>query len=296
MSQQWEPEREIGIDEAAELIRAKCPDVEFDQARIFASGWDNTVVVLDQDWIFRFPRRSIALPGVRREIDWLEWISERIDLPVPIPAHVGDYDGWPFWGGRLLLGEELAHCPHVDRVPIAESVGRFLAQLHAIEPRGELPVDPFARGDSASRSGKARDVLDDLIGLELWESDPDIEAILAEGSQLGPPLGKPVFSHGDLYSRHVLVGPEADAVCGIIDWGDLCMAVPAVDLAIAYSAFSGEARESLLDAYGSIDPETEIRSRTFAIFSAASVAHYAHDVGDEILLDEAIAGLQGAGS
>lgn len=292
---QWEPEREISLDDAVGLIRTQCPELEFDQARVFAAGWDNSVIMLDADWVFRFPRRSIALPGITREIAWLPWIAKQVDVRVPVPEHTGDYDDWPFWGGRHLVGEELAHSPEVDRVPIAAAVGRFLAQLHAIEPRDELPVDPFGRADSAARAGRARDVLDELAGLGLWHGDVSTEAILDAGSRLGPVSGTLVLSHGDLYARHVLVNERND-VSGIIDWGDLCMAVPAVDLAIAFSAFTGDARAALFEAYGPIDAETELRARTFAIFSAASVAHYAFDVGDVVLVAEALTGLMGVGS
>ncbi len=294
MSPQWEPEREIGVDEAASLIRAQCPDLDFDRARIFAAGWDNSVIMLDDAWVFRFPRRALALPGIGREVDWLPWIATQVDLPVPVPEHVGDYDGWPFWGGRHLIGTELAHSPEIDRVPVAAAVGRFLAQLHAIEPKGDLPVDPFGRADSASRAIRARDVLDELGELGLWHGNEATDAILDAGTRLGPPTGRPVLSHGDLYARHVLI--RDGAVSGIIDWGDLCMAVPAVDLAIAFSAFTGEARAALFAAYGPIDAETELRARNFAIFSAASVAHYAFDVGDVVLVAEALTGLLGVSS
>jgi len=292
MSLQWEPERAITLDQAIALVRTHCPELPFGEARIMAAGWDNTVVLFDDDWVFRFPRRAIALPGIQREIGWLQWIAGQVDLPVPVPEFIGDYDGWPFWGGRHLEGEELAHSPGVDRVPVAAAVGRFLRELHATAPKGGLPVDPFGRADSASRAGRARGVLAELIELGLWQDDPATRTILDNGSRLGPVTGEPVLSHGDLYSRHVLVDPDGQ-VSGIIDWGDLCMAVPAVDLAIAYSAFRGEARTALFDAYGPVDDETEVRARTFAIFSAASIAHYAHDVGNPILLHEALTGLEG---
>ena len=39
-----------------------------DDVRIVAAGWDNTIVLVDETWVFRFPRRQIALPGIDREI------------------------------------------------------------------------------------------------------------------------------------------------------------------------------------------------------------------------------------
>lgn len=316
MSLPWAPERAISLDHALTLVRKHFPDLSFSSARILATGWDNTVVLLDDDWVFRFPRRAIALAGIEREIAWLPWIAGQVGVPVPVPVFVGDYDGWPYWGGRHLAGEELARSPGIDRVPVAAAVGRFLAALHATAVPdgasfGHLPVDPFGRADSASRAARARSVLAELIDLGLFAADDALDAILGAGARLGPVTGVPVLSHGDLYSRHVLIEHSliehslnehklvdpGGQVSGIIDWGDLCMAVPAVDLAVAYSAFAGAARAALFAAYGPVDAETELRAKTFAVFSAASVAHYAHDTGDGVLLAEALAGLDGiAGS
>jgi aminoglycoside phosphotransferase (APT) family kinase protein len=58
-----------------------------------------------------------------------------------------------------------------------------------------------------------------------------------------------VICHGDLHVRHLLVDRDG-SVTGVIDWGDLCLADPAVDLSIAYFAFAGRARADLLSAYG----------------------------------------------
>ena len=210
-----------------------------------------------------------------------------------MPRYVGEHDGWPFWGGSHLAGDELAHRPEVGRVQVAATVGRFLRQLHDTPPMDDsLPIDPFGRADSARRSIRTRTVLDDLADLGLWARDRAIDAILDAGSALEPPSDAPVLSHGDLYSRHVLVDREG-AVSGIIDWGDLCMAAPAVDLAIGFSAFTGNARAAFFDAYGPVDEETLLRARNFAVFSAASVAHFAHDIGDRVLLAEALGGLSG---
>lgn len=47
--------------------------------------------------------------------------------------------------------------------------------------------------------------------------------------------------HGDLHVRHLLVDRDGSAT-GVIDWGDLCLADPAVDLSIAYFGFAGKPR------------------------------------------------------
>lgn len=288
----WRPEREVSLDEARRRVR-EC-GLAGDDVRIIASGWDNTVVLADETWVFRFPRREIALPGIEREIALLPGLAPRLSLPIPVPEHVGMYGDppWRFWGGRHLPGTELAVSPNADHVAVATAIGRFLAELHALPIDASLPVDPFGRADAASRAARARDVIAELRGLDLLAEDAAIVAVLAEGEAAGPARAAPVFSHGDLYARHVLVDDAGDA-SAIIDWGDVCAAPPSVDLSIAFSAFTGSARQAMLDAYGSIDSDTELRARVMAIFSAASVTHYAHDIGDPALLSGALAGLTG---
>lgn len=115
-------------------------------------------------------------------------------------------------------------------------------------------------------------------------------ALLAEGSRLGKPTDEPVVVHGDLHVRHLLVDGTG-AAAGVIDWGDVCRADPAVDLAIAFSGFDGAARAAFLTAYGPVSAERELRARVLAVFLSAALAEYAAAEGRDRLLGEALAGL-----
>lgn len=289
----WTPEREITVSEARRCV-LEC-GLSADDVRIIAEGWDNTVVLVDDAWVFRFPRREIALPGIDREIAMLPRLAPALSLPVPVPEHVGSYGDppWRFWGGRHLPGTELAVSPDADRVAVATAVGRFVAELHALRADPELPLDPFGRADARSRAVRARDVVADLRTIGIAHDLGPVDDLLSAGETAGPPPIETVLSHGDLYSRHVLVDDEGRAAA-VIDWGDLCAAPASVDLSIAYSAFEGPARDAFVAEYGPIDADTELRARVMAAFSAASVALYAHDKGDDVLLDEALGGLERA--
>ena len=116
---------------------------------------------------------------------------------------------------------------------------------------------------------------------------------IGEAGGLGPPAGRPVLAHGDLHLRHLLVGESGDA-SGVIDWGDICLADPAVDLSLAYSGFAGPARAALLAAYGPVDAERELRARVLAVSVCASLAEYAFSDGRARLLRESLAGLRRA--
>ena len=177
---------------------------------------------------------------------------------------------------------------------MAAEVGRFLAGLHAVAPPDpDLPVDPFRRADAADRAARTRDVLDQLVASDLPVPSGPADDLLRAGAAAGPPPRENVLSHGDLYARHVLVDQGGQA-CAVIDWGDLCTAPRSVDLAIAWSAFAGEERAAFLAEYEPVDADTELRARVMALFSAAAVAAYAHDLGDVALLADSLAGLDRA--
>jgi aminoglycoside phosphotransferase (APT) family kinase protein len=323
---QWTAEVEVTPRFAADLIREQFPDLGAQQVTLLATGWDNTAFVVDGQWLFRFPRREIAVPGVRREIAVLPQLAAALPLPIPDPQFVGEPSSrypWPFFGTRLLPGGELADSGLSDseRAGAAASVGHFLRMLHdpglvPLVDGADLPVDPMRRASPAVRAPWAREVLDRLVRRGIWAADSDVSRFLDQaergaagagsadraagvaerGGTLAPGdglsgRGPLVVSHGDLHVRHLLVDRDGSAT-GVIDWGDLCLADPAVDLSIAYFGFTGKAREDLLSAYGRpVSTERELAARTCAISLAVSLAEYAAADARPLLLQECTAGL-----
>ena len=81
---------------------------------------------------------------------------------------------------------------------------------------------------------------------------------------------------------------------GIIDWGDLCIDDPAMDLSLCYAAFENESRQAFLDTYGAISAERELRARALAIQLSATLATYALDIRQNELAAESLRGLNRA--
>jgi aminoglycoside phosphotransferase (APT) family kinase protein len=127
----------------------------------------------------------------------------------------------------------------------------------------------------------------------VWGGDPGVDAVLDRAAELDAPRGVPVLVHGDLHARHLLVDPAGRAT-GVLDWGDLCLADPALDLSLGFAAFSGAARAAFLAAYGPVDAERELRARALAVRLAALLARYAVAVHAPALLAESLASLRRA--
>ncbi len=299
MKAEWDAEHTVSEKQAAALVGDRFAHLRGAPVRVLATGWDNTVFLVGGRWVFRFPRREMALPGVRREIAALPALAPRLPLPVPVPELIGRPGNgypWPFWGARLIPGDELAETglEGAARTRAAAGLGEFLRALHdpalVGEAGADLPRDPFRRGDPAVRAPMARVRLARLAGDGVFTPDARVERLLAEGERLGPSGEADVVSHGDLHMRHLLVGGDARAA-GVIDWGDLCLADPAVDLSLAYGGFEGAARAELLSAYGPVGADRELRARVLAVFLCAALAEYAASTGRQRLLAEVLAGI-----
>jgi aminoglycoside phosphotransferase (APT) family kinase protein len=313
----WLAGVDVSAGQAAGLIRAQFPELAAATVTRLATGWDNTAFVVDDRWLFRFPRREIAVPGVRRELAVLPRLAPALPLPIPDPRFAGhparDYP-WPFFGAALLPGTELADAglPDEQRVAAATGIGRFLAVLHdpALAARlgAGLPVDPMRRASAVLRARRAREILVRLAARGTWPGDPAVTALVDRGEALagrdgdvppGPDLpggAEPVICHGDLHVRHVLVD-SAGAASGVIDWGDLCLGDPVIDLSVAYLGFAGPARAALLAAYGRpLSPDQELAARLLAVSLGATLAEYAADDDRPALLRESLAGLRRAAS
>jgi aminoglycoside phosphotransferase (APT) family kinase protein len=296
---EWTAERVVDGDQARALIARQFPELELAELRLIGEGWDNTVWLVDARWAFRFPRREIAIPGVRREMALLPMLAARLPLPVPAPAfrgRPGDGFPWPFFGAPYLPGHEPAPGAPGDaeRIAHAPELAAFLRALHGIElDLGELlPVDPVRRADMAYRAPWAAERLRELARLGLWRAPGRLLALLEQAEALPPAEGQAIV-HGDLHGRHLLVD-AAGRPTGVIDWGDVCRADPAVDLMLLWSYVPPDGRAAFRAAYGPLTDDQLVRSRVLAVFLAATLALYGHEQGMPEVLGEALAGLDRA--
>jgi aminoglycoside phosphotransferase (APT) family kinase protein len=288
---------EVVVDE--QLVRrllAQFPELEVRSLRRLAEGWDNSVWVVDGRYAFRFPRRAIAIPGIEREIAVLPELAPLLPLPVPRPVYVGapteEYP-WPFFGCELIPGDEAGDAALDDdeRVEIGLELARFLRALHTTEIAWPLPIDFNGRADTSRRVMLARDELAELEQLALWRAPPRVERLFDEAERLPRPE-TPVLVHGDLHFRHLLV--DGGHASGVIDWGDVCRADPAIDLPLLWSFVPPEGRSAFLDAYGPVNDAQLLRARLLAIQLCAVLARYGHHERLEGVEREALAGLNRA--
>lgn len=300
MAEPWTAEVVVDADLARELVIAQFPDLAPAVVEPLGEGWDNTAFLVGEQWVFRFPRREVALPMNARELRVLPAIHGRVPLAVPFPERIGAASPrfpWPFAGHRLVPGRSVgsAALDDAQRAAAAIPLARFVAALHGtpardVEAMG-LPGDVIGKMDVASHRTRIRGTLEDLRDRGLLD-DGAVRRIGRVVDDTPPVASRaPVLVHGDLYARHVLVD-DAGLPSGVIDWGDAHAGDPAVDLSVAHHLLPPAAHAAFRDAYGGVDETTWARARFRAAVHAAATARYAHTIGDADLQRETTGALR----
>jgi aminoglycoside phosphotransferase (APT) family kinase protein len=295
----WSAEQAVSEKLARDLIAEQFPLLAPVRLELLGVGWDNSAFLINGEYVFRFPRRQIAVELLRTETRVLPTIVKRLPLPIPFPEFIGTPDerfGWPFAGYRQLAGRTAcaAQMTVAQRAAAAEPIAEFLAALHSVDAdkarQTGAPPDLLGRLDPEKRVPQAHEYLQRAAALGLIESAEPYVRVIAETAAARPPRADALV-HGDFYVRHLLVD-AGGRPCGVIDWGDVHAGDSALDLAIAHSFLPPEARGAFRRAYGPIDDATWRLSRFRALAVSAILVVYGHEIGDNHLVREGLVGLQ----
>ncbi len=217
-------------------IQDHFPDFSFRNARLIDSSFANVVVVLDDDWIFRFPRREWRRAAFSRELRLLRRLRQCTAVKVPEYVYVAPDQS--FGGYKMLKGVELGPglFQSQDRSiqeSVAEQFADLLGALHGLT--SELAGggrtwrnQPNWRYSSSYFREQRKYLIHKLDPTLLARLDSFYEGFAR--AEVGPEQ----LIHGDLDYHHVLLEPETGTL-GVIDFGDARLGDPAQDLALLYA-------------------------------------------------------------
>jgi aminoglycoside phosphotransferase (APT) family kinase protein len=185
-------------------------------------GFDFEVVVVDDAWVFRFPRRDAVVVALEQEAALLPVLSDALPVDVPRFTHISrepPYVVYPLIHGTPLVDED------------SDGVRAFLDSLHALDV-ATLPVE---RTDWVESYRAQCAAFEDLV-LPLLDGPlrAKARALFDEVNSL---TGfEPALVHADLGAEHMLV--QDGRLAGVIDWADARVGDPALDYAwLLHEAF-----------------------------------------------------------
>lgn len=203
-------------------------------------GWDSLVLDINNEYIFRFPRRETTRQQFLKEIGLLPELKKTLSYPIPNFEfiHLAQQElAQSFIGYRKLPGISLDQGTARSQHIIAQ-LGTFLAELHhfPVEEAVRLQI-PFA---------SPQDWRQNYLDFYRWVRTycfPEMQAIeISHFSAVWEDfLGdehnfafQTVLIHGDLVNEHILYDPNRVSLSGIIDWGDARIGDPALDFVGLY--------------------------------------------------------------
>lgn len=291
----WHGDTPVGADLARAIIRTQFPNIRARKVEGIGSGWDNDAFLVDDTIVFRFPRKASAVALLETEARVLPQLAPLLPLPVPVPEWVGQpSELFPrfFLGYRVLLGRTACAAALTDseREWTARSLAAFLSSLHAIPADGlGLPPDLLRRGDFASRLPLIDERLHTLQRRGVIAGPAPWLGLFREVE--GPSADRRAcVTHGDFYACNLLVDDERE-ISGVIDWGDVHVGDPAIDLLVVFAFLPHRARAAFFDVYGAIDDAVAHTARLRAAFHAISVAWTGVETGNDDLATEGRVGM-----
>ncbi len=239
-----------------------------------AGGTDNALYRLGGRMVVRLPRHERTAGTLEQEHRWLPKLAPLLPLPVPTPLARGlPAEGYPWeWSIYEWLEGETAYVrPVADPVRLATDLAQFVGALQRIDTAGGPPPSehnafrgvPLATRDESTRASIAAlaATIDAEAATAVWEASlraPEWE-------------GPPVWIHGDLDARNVLV--REGQVAAVIDWGCLGVGDPACDVAVAWKLLSAHTRDLFRTAL-SIDDASWERARGWVLSQAVNALSY----------------------
>ncbi|MEC0243245.1 phosphotransferase [Paenibacillus dokdonensis] len=295
----WDADWEVSEELASQLIYSQFPQLASKRIQRLGHGWDNTVYVVGDEFVFRFPRRKIAVNLLEMEGRILPELADRIAIPYSKPLffgkETGDYPS-PFLGYTYLAGEFPIGLTDDQRLLSVSVLAHFLKSLHVfplqIAREQGVPHDHRNLTDISSRKEKMLNFLSDLRQ-HLQEEEYCLIEVYLQHLTLDHVNPKDVFLHGDLHFKNMLVD-ETGKISGIIDWGDMNIGHPACDLNLVYSFLPPDARSTFFKEYGEVDEETKILARFIAVYIPMLILLQAASDKDEKIVEEAKANIKRA--
>ena len=255
--------------------------------RIEPTGTDNAIYRLGDDLVVRLPRVGRTVATLEKERAWLPRLAPHLPLAVPMPLAEGTpAEGYPWiWSVyRWLEGVDATVEPIGDFGRAASDLAWFIAALQTIDPAGGPPPGEhnFFRGEALpARDAAVR------ASIAALHDEIDVDAVTAawEAALRAPNWPRPpVWVHGDLDARNVLVGDGR--LSAVIDWGALGVGDPACDVMVAWKLLSAESRDTFREAL-SVDDATWTRGHGWALSQAVNALSYYTVETNAVLVREA---------
>ncbi len=208
--------------------------------RVIMDGWDNQVIEVNNETIFRFTRRRETLEQHIKELELLPLLNKHLTLQVPNPVYHQTETPPYYMAYRKIPGKPITR--DLDEKNL-ETITQFLTELQSIDHIGLRKIPRY----TPEAWKQEYHELYQRITREAYPSlkPSTIAKINRVFNELldAETIFKPTLCHRDLTTDHIL--ESEGKITGIIDWGDSCIGDPAFDLTGLVMGFGEKALKNV---------------------------------------------------
>lgn len=252
------------------------PDLFFHKVEK-SSGQFHDTLIINREWVFRFPHYRDGVDQLSAEVDLLHALQTRLPLAVPIPS-ISSFSppvpGLAVAGYRYIPGDPIDPEVLKNVLPAAQEnlAGLLAGFLHALHelPLAGLPSRlPGGFPEEGFRAAMVRDLrpewetMYDEVAASLFPvMRPDVRRSLKDhffNYFDTPQLQEftPCLRHGDFGGPNILWHRATGQIFGVIDFSSCAVGDPAMDLASA-STLGSDFFERLAHKY---EPDAQKREK-----------------------------------
>lgn len=214
--------------EAIKQIEQEYPDLMIEEIEFLGAGYDSEAFLLNQAYVFKFPRHARAARNLYKEAIVLKEIKDKVPLKVPAICFIGTSDqpnqltfaGHEKIEGVPLDAELLATLTNERKEEMAKELAAFFKALHKIELSTQI------EGLEVNKKGKAAyeyEIIKKAAYPHLKETvqhqiDEVYRQLLKQDFQY-----QKCLIHNDFGASNVYYDQADDKICGLIDFGDVAI-------------------------------------------------------------------------
>ena len=262
-------------------IHTAYPDFPVASVSFNNDGQNNDVLIVNNQYIFRFPKFPGAKDRLKTETAVLSGIQEFITLDIPNPAFIRlnrENDKQTFVGYRMIPGKPfwretfMAIGDDETLDSLAGQLATFLKEMHNVPVNEAIPCElpvSCTYEECIDIYTRIREKLFSYMRPDACEWTVNhFEAFLSNASHFEY---TPVLRHGDLGPGNILFDEQTQTLTGIIDFGSAKLGDPAYDFAGLVSGYGEKFIRRCCKFYPEIETFwTRIRfyKGTFALLEA----------------------------
>ena len=210
-------------------IREEFPQIKFKTVKQITGGLDHVVLILDDKYVFRFPKNDYYKKKIKVEMKLLSKLQKKTSK-IPYYKFVPNdqsFGGYPLIDGEPLSAKKFNNFTNQQKKQLANELADFLTALHKTPiskaKKIGLKFEWSHQDELKQYKERRKHIIKVLNQKELCFVDNLMEKYVSLK------LPKNCLVHHDLSEDYILA--KNNKLSGIIDFGDSSLNDPAVDFA-----------------------------------------------------------------